>query len=400
VATAWHLVARRPLIDGRGGIAGWDLRLSDWAMQRLVRAEAPRALQETYSFALLQAVQETAQGGRRPLVTLTGAGSADAVLPSLASGAILVLGDGSGNSATALSSPREAVRAAGVKLAAPPEAVRLLNAEFALLDGARMGTAEVLQRCLQPCPAPGGWIATNLASFEDVVEAVRRRVQLACGRFADAKDRPQRNQAPAAALRVAGMITAVVEGRAPRELADMIKADVTLSHRLLRHLSMAGVGQGRVPESIQDAIVLLGTRELHRWLCVLLAYAGASPISTALHETALTRGRLVELLAQARREANTEQFFVLGAFSLLDLLLDVPLDAALALTPLPAPAVEALISESGPWRPYLDVALAIEAGDPDRLDSACAQLGLPRETVLSLHDEASRWSAEAARVER
>jgi hypothetical protein len=400
VVTAWHLVARRPLIDGRGAIAGWDLRLSDWATQRLVRAGTPRALQETYAFALLQAVQDTAQGGRFPLVTLTGAGNADTVLPSLASGAILVLGDGSGNAATALSSPREAVRAAGVKLAAPPDAVRLLNADFALLDGARMGTAEVLQRCLQPCPAPGGWIATNLASFEDVVEAVRRRVQLACGRFADAKDKPQRGQAPAAALRVAGMITAVVEGRAPRELADMIKADVTLSHRLLRHLSMAGVGQGRVPQSIQDAIVLLGTRELHRWLCVLLADAGASPISTALHETALTRGRLLELLAQARREANTEQFFVLGAFSLLDLLLDVPLDAALALTPLPSSAVDALIGERGPWRPYLEVALAIEAGDPDRLDSACGQLGLARETVLALHDEASRWSAETARIEK
>jgi hypothetical protein len=400
VAAAWHLVARRPLIDGRGAIAGWDLRLSDWATQRLVRTGAQRALQETYSFALLQAVQDTAQGGRQPLVTLVGTGSADAVLPSLAPGAILVLGDGSGNSAAALTLPREAVRAAQIRLAAPPESVRLLDADYALLDGARLGTAEVLRRCLQPCPAPRGWIATNLASFEEVVEAVRRKVQLACGRFADARERPQRNQAPAAAVRVAGIISALVEGRAPRELVELIKADVTLSHRLLRHASMAGIAQGRVPQSIQDAVVLLGTRELHRWLCVLLADAGASPISTALHETALTRGRLAELLAQARGEPSSEQLFVLGAFSLLDLLLDVPLDVALALTPLPAPALDALIGETGPWRPYLEAAFAIEAGDPDRLDAACAQLGLSREAVLAAHAQASQWSQEVARVER
>lgn len=399
-AAGWHLVARRPLIDPHGAIAGWDLRLSDWAMQRLVRAGAPRALQETYAFALLRAVQDTARSGRHPLVTLAGAGTADAVLPSLAPGAIVVLGDGSGNAASALTIPRETVRAAGIKLAAAPEVVDLVMADYGLLDGARMGTAEVLRRCLQPCPAPGGWIATNLASFEDVVEAVRRRVTLACGRMADGTEQQRRGEAPAAALRVASLITAVVRGRAPRELADLIKADVTLSHRLLRHLTMAGIGQGRVPQSIQDAILLLGNRELHRWLCVLLGDAGVSPISTALHETALTRGRLLELLGQSRGESSPEQLFVLGAFSLLDLLLDVPLDAALALTPLPAPVVDALISETGPWRPYLETALAIEAGEPDRLDRACAQLGVAREKTLALYEAASRWGAEAARIDR
>ncbi len=396
---AWHLVARRPLIDRRGAIAGWDLRLSDRALQRLVRAGTPRAVQETYAFALLRAVEETAQGGRVPLVTLAGAGTADTVLPSLAAGAILVLGDGSGNVATTLALPREAVRAAGVKLAAPAEAARLLDADYGLLDGARLGAAEVLRRCQQPCPAPGGWIATNLGSFDDVVAAVQHGVQLACGRFAEGSAPAQRAAVPAAAVRVASIITALAEGRAPRDLAELIKADVTLSHRLLRHLSMAGVGQGRVPQSIQDAVMLLGTRELHRWLCVLLADAGTSPISTALHETALTRGRLLELIALSQREPSAEPLFVLGAFSLLDLLLGVPLQSALALTPLPAPVLDALLRGSGTWWPYLEIALAIEAGDSERLDAACAQLGLTRDTVLALHGQASQWSQEVTRVD-
>ena len=45
------------------GIAGWDLRLSNWAVDRLARSNAQRVLHETCAFALLQAVRETAQGG-------------------------------------------------------------------------------------------------------------------------------------------------------------------------------------------------------------------------------------------------------------------------------------------------------------------------------------------------
>ena len=394
--SAWHLVTRRPLIDSRGGIAGWDLRLSDWATQRLARTNAQRVMQETYTFALLQAMRDATQGGRRPLLSLIGLGETEALLPSLVPGTILIVGDGSGNPVERVASHLDELHAAGIRLAAPPEVLAALPADYALLDGARMGSAEVLRRCRHPAPAPGGWIATNLASFEEVADAVTHKVQLACGRFADARERPRKTMAPPLALNIATILTALVNGKAPRDLAEMFKGDVTLSYRLLRYLSMAGVGHGRAPQSIQDAVMLLGARELHRWLCVLLADAGVSPISRALHETALTRGRLLELLALARRERNPEQLFVLGAFSLLDLLLDVPLEVALALTPLPEPAVDALIAETGPWRPYLEAALAIEAGDPARLDAACLQLGLTRDEVVAFNEKAAGWSTQAA----
>ena len=167
---------------------------------------------------------------------------------------------------------------------------------------------------------------------------------------------------------------------------------------MLRYLSLAGVGQGRRPQSIQEAVLLLGSNELHRWLCMLLADSGSSPIARALHETALARGRLLELMALARREPAPESLFVLGAFSLLDALLDVPLEAALALAPLPEPLIDALIAESGPWRPYLDVALALEACDPQRLDEACARLQLERDAVVAMNDEARQWSTAAAQA--
>jgi EAL and modified HD-GYP domain-containing signal transduction protein len=365
-------------------------------MDRLARSNAQHVLQETYSFALLQAVRETAQGGRRPPVTLLGLGDIGALLPAPAPGTILLVGDGSGNAAARVAGLADALHAAGVQLAAPPEALAEAETDYALLDGARLGSAEVPKRCRHSAPAPGGWIATNLASFEEETEAVRYRVQLACGRFAGAREQRDRAMAPPAAMNIASILTALVNGRAPRELAAMFKGDVTLSFRLMRYTSMVGVSQGRAPESIQDAVLLPGTRDLHRGLCVLLADSGTSAVSRALPETALTRGRLLELLATRRGEPQPEHLFMLGAFSLLNLLLDVPLQTALSLAPVPQAVADALLEQRGAWRPYLDVALALEAGDPDSLDAACNALALARDDVVALHASASNWSTIAA----
>jgi EAL and modified HD-GYP domain-containing signal transduction protein len=396
--SAWHLLARRPAVDSSGAIAGFELRLSDWALQRLTSSGAQRTLQETFGFALVQAARAVSAGSRRALVSPVGLDDFGPVLAALPRDTILIMGDGTGNAVDRLAPHVEQIRRGGIKVAAPAAPQATMQADYGLLDAARLGSAEVLRRCGLRPPVTGGWIAINLQSFDEVAEAVRLRATLAYGRLA--QTRPQKGGGsltpPIAATQVGTLLSALAAGKPPRELADFFKADVTLSYRLLRYLSMAGVGQGRKAVSIQDAVMLLGTNELHRWLCVLLADSGSSPIARALHETALARGRLLELMALRRQEANPEGLFVLGAFSLLDLLLDVPLEAALALAPLPEPLIDALIAESGPWRPYLDMALALEACEASRVDEACARLHLSLDEVVTLNQQAAQWSSEAA----
>jgi hypothetical protein len=59
-----------------------------------------------------------------------------------------------------------------------------------------------------------------------------------------------------------------------------------------------------------------------------------------------------------------------------------------------------LIAETGPWRPYLDLALALESGDDARLEAACEQLQLNREKGASLYAEAADWAAAASAASR
>jgi EAL and modified HD-GYP domain-containing signal transduction protein len=385
------LVARRPLIDRSGAIAGWDLQMTERAAERLARRDTPRVLREAYWFALAQAAREANEASRKVLVGAPAAALLDpGFLDRLPAGAMVRV------AAEALlelevDAPgwNAALRSRRVLLAAPPP----VDAEFLLVDAsAAAGAAwrDSLQR------AGRAKIATNLASYEDVGAAVRLGVDFCCGNFAVAARRPEQRNVAAPAIRAAHVLSAVIGGEPPREVADRFKADPALAHRLLRATRSAAFALNRPLESILEAVMMLGTRELYRWLSVLLMSADrSSAIAPALHETALTRGRLLELLAEtAGRSDPPEQLFVTGSFSLLDLLLNVPLDVALALTPLPTAATEALIGETGPWRPYLAIALALENDAPEKLQAACRLLQVPVETTLELAAQARQWAAE------
>jgi EAL and modified HD-GYP domain-containing signal transduction protein len=103
------------------------------------------------------------------------------------------------------------------------------------------------------------------------------------------------------------------------QLEAVLKRDATLSYKLLRFINSAGFGAGREVQSLRQALTLLGYTPLYRWLTLLLATASTSGYSPVLLETAVVRGRLAELLAQAALgKSEAENVFVAGMFSLLD----------------------------------------------------------------------------------
>lgn len=396
----WRLVSRRPMIDRRGHIAGWDLRLSAVAQERLARTDAPRVLHEAYWFALAQAARAVAESPRASLLTAPPPALADAAfVQQLPEGTLLTLdqthGQALGERAAELVSTLKSRRLRIAALADHPLAEA---ADFLLLDADRIGAVNALRRLETANGQAHHWIAINLSSFEDVSTAVRSGAAYCCGAYARTTRRPQNAKVPSSAVSAAHLLSAVVAGRAPRELAELFKVDVGLSYRLMRLVNSAAFSAGRPIDSIEQALMLLGTKELYRWLCVLLLTAdSSSAIAPALHETALARGRLLELLAIARGRVDPpDALFVTGAFSMLDLLLNVPLEVALALTPLPDAATEAMIAESGPWRPYLEVALGAESADSARLEAGCAALGLDVDGVSALAVQATQWAQQAA----
>jgi EAL and modified HD-GYP domain-containing signal transduction protein len=162
-----------------------------------------------------------------------------------------------------------------------------------------------------------------------------------------------------------------------KEIEAALKQDVALSYKLLRYINSAGFGLSCEIQSFRHAVSILGYEKLNKWLSLLLATASKDPMAPALMHTALTRARLMELLAQGLVDKQEhDNLFIAGAFSLLDALLGVGMDKALESMHLPEPISDALLGNGGLYAPFLDLARACEERDGQAIADQAGMLGL------------------------
>jgi len=165
-------------------------------------------------------------------------------------------------------------------------------------------------------------------------------------------------------------------------IEDALKQDVTISYKLLRYINSPAFGLGKEIQSFGHAVALLGYDKLNKWLSLLLVTASQSPIAPALMQTAIARGRFMEIVASDRfPPPQRDNLFIVGAFSLLDILFGAPLAEILAEIDLPDTIVAALTRRSGAFAPFLDLALACEGENLASLVELADQLGLSATTL-------------------
>jgi c-di-GMP-related signal transduction protein len=109
--------------------------------------------------------------------------------------------------------------------------------------------------------------------------------------------------------------------------------------------------------------------------------------------TAVARGRLMELLATELLEpSECDNAFVVGVFSLLDTMLGMSMEAALATVVLPDSVTQALLHKTGPLAPFLELTLACETGDDAAFARNANLLGLSNAQVNWAHVQALIWA--------
>src|SRR6202007_3120851 len=110
-------------------------------------------------------------------------------------------------------------------------------------------------------------------------------------------------------------------------------SDLALSYKLLRIVNAASMG-GRGITSIPHAVRMVGRTALHRWLSVILvaSLGRKGDVTHELAMTAITRARMCELLAENAKSSSraTGSAFIVGLLSMLDVLLEVPMDKILS----------------------------------------------------------------------
>jgi EAL and modified HD-GYP domain-containing signal transduction protein len=175
------------------------------------------------------------------------------------------------------------------------------------------------------------------------------------------------------------------------ELSDveqLITRDVALSFRLLRYINSAFFGLRGEVRSIAQALALLGVENVKRW-ATLSVLASIDDKPTELTLTALIRARFCERAGEQLGIAAPAELFTLGLFSIIDALMDAPMQDVLAWLPFPDDMREALIHRRGEKGLLLDCVANLETGESDRANTIFSRAG-------ELYIESLIWANTAA----
>lgn len=187
------------------------------------------------------------------------------------------------------------------------------------------------------------------------------------------------------------------------EIEQVFKVQVGLGATLLRLVNSSSRSRGVAIESVNQAIVMLGRRELRRWITLLL-YAGTDRqgMGNPLLELASRRGKCVELMAirlageglgaRARREEG-EHGFLVGMTSLLDVLLGMSYAQVFKQIPIREDLQAAVTDGAGRMGAILNLQKLLERAEFAKLESELDKLGVTPGEFDEVQKEALSWSA-------
>lgn len=152
-----------------------------------------------------------------------------------------------------------------------------------------------------------------------------------------------------------------------QEIEHIIAHDAVLSYRLLRYINSATFALRREVDSIRQALMLLGLESVRKWITLILLSQISQNKPRELMTIALIRARMCEILASVQPDLDAGQAFTVGLFSLLDALLDQPMEDLLDQIPLSVSSKLALLNNEGSLGELLKNVVDYERGRWDGL---------------------------------
>jgi EAL and modified HD-GYP domain-containing signal transduction protein len=179
------------------------------------------------------------------------------------------------------------------------------------------------------------------------------------------------------------------------EVEQEFRKDPVLSYKLLRFVNSAASGFQKEINSFRQAITILGYHQLYRWMIVLLVTADAHRHRPDLVQSALTRARFLELVGMHHFDRKrADDMFIVGAFSRLAEILELPADEALRPLGLSEEIRGGLVEYRGFHGAVLRLAEAIEAADEAQLDEWIEKTQVEFQIVYDSYNAAIDWVAQ------
>ena len=168
------------------------------------------------------------------------------------------------------------------------------------------------------------------------------------------------------------------------KLHAIISTDIAISYKLLRFLNSAYFYRLQKVKTVRHAIAYLGETELRRFLMLVIISEFSSDKPDELVRLVLVRAKFCELLGNASpHESLSAELFMMGLFSALDTMLEMPMEQVMEKLPINDRIKTALTDNTGKCALFLKTAIAFERNQLAQINRLVTELEI---TPTAIHD--------------
>ncbi|WBA10250.1 EAL and HDOD domain-containing protein [Salinivibrio kushneri] len=237
--------------------------------------------------------------------------------------------------------------------------------------------------------AQARFMASKVESNEEFVLAKQLGFSLFQGYFFE---QPQIKSHSDVAPSVISLLDAcIVINRSPHdidEITEVISRDVSLLYKVVTSANILAKSKKKAITNPKQAVVYLGLESLRRLISLLIMSNMNHQECSHLQNAAILRAIFMQHASPLLQDIDPDEAFLVGAFSLLDAMLGVPMEDVVVQLSLNNEAKEALLSRTGSYGELLELCKHIEHANWDWVGSLCEKMALRERAVLKAFDKA------------
>jgi c-di-GMP-related signal transduction protein len=241
-------------------------------------------------------------------------------------------------------------------------------------------------------------LAEKVETYEEFEAAMRAGYDLFQGYFFARPVILRGRQIPAGKLTCMRLLREIAREELDfKKLEALIRQDVAFSYKLLRYTNSALFQSRAGVQSISHALSVVGESGIRRWVALAALPMMATDKPGELLALSLVRARFCERLAESAGSHSHNDALLMGMFSLLDTLVNKPLDEALREVNMGRAITEALLGTA----PETDLLTNIyrlvrcyEVCDWDQVERLAQRCGVPPAAVKDAYLESTLWAEQ------
>lgn len=170
----------------------------------------------------------------------------------------------------------------------------------------------------------------------------------------------------------------------------VMKTDIALTYKFLRFINSSYFSFLQEIKSIRQAIILIGKGELRKWLSIL-SVVEMSSTNEEFGKNIVIRAKFCEEIARYLKIKEEFSAFMVGLFSNIHYMIEKDINYVVGNLPLDFEVKSALLGDENILRDILDLALAYEKIDSNKISELCEKICIREGVLWELYCKAIEW---------